>query len=204
MDATVRQLAAIMAIDVVGFSRLMEAREARTLEALRALLDVTIAPLVAQHRGRVVELMGDGVLAVFASVVDAVNCASAIQERPATAPPAIGEPSLALRIGVHLGDIVIEGADIMGDGVNLAARLEQLCPAGGVLISGEAFDHLQGKTDLRPRFVGKRRLKNIHRPIRVYLLEPKAKRLKLKRQHGSPARIAAATLFALVLAGAAY
>ena len=164
-----RRLAAILAADVVGYSRLVEKDEAGTLAALKALRREVIDPLLAEHHGRIVKLMGDGALAEFGSVVDAVACAVAVQkgvaDRQDGVPP---ERRIVFRIGINLGDVVVEGEDLLGDGVNIAARLEQICEPGGVLISGTAYDHLQGKLDLPIEFAGEQRVKNIARPIRTY------------------------------------
>ena len=173
VSAADRRLAAILAADVVGFSRLIEADEAGTLEAVRAMRREVIEPLLAEHRGRVVKLMGDGVLVEFASVVSAVACAAALQARLSAAQEdAAPERRIVLRIGIHLGDVVVEGEDLLGDGVNVAARLEQLCPPGGVLISAAAYDQLPGKLDLPFKNAGEQRLKNIARPVRAYRLAP--------------------------------
>ena len=164
-----RRLAAIMAADIVGYSRLIEEDEAGTLAAIKDLRRVVIDPLLAERHGRIVKLMGDGAIVEFGSVVDAVACALAIQknvaERQAGVPP---ERRIVFRIGVNLGDVVVEGEDLLGDGVNVAARLEQLCEPGGVLVSGTAYDHLQGKLDCGFEDLGERQLKNIARPVRVY------------------------------------
>ena len=131
-----RRLAAIFAADVVGYSRLVERDEAGTLAALRDLRREVIDPLLAEHHGRIVKLMGDGLIVEFGSVVDAVTCAVAVQERVAK-PQAARPPErrIVLRIGVNVGDVVIEGdGDLLGDGVNVAARLEQLCEPGGVAV----------------------------------------------------------------------
>ena len=166
-----RRLAAILAADVVGYSRLVEKDEAGTLSALKALRSAVIDPLLTEHHGRIVKLMGDGALAEFGSVVDAVACAVAVQtgiaEHQADVPP---ERRIVFRIGVNLGDVVVEGEDLLGDGVNIAARLEQICPPGTVMISGTAYDQLQGKIDLPIEFVGEQHVKNIDRPIRTYRL----------------------------------
>src|SRR5271155_4664541 len=142
-----RKLAAIMAVDVVGYSRLMGDDEAGTARAVRERRDAA-RPLVAGRGGRIVKTMGDGVLLEFPSVVDAVECATAIQklmaERNAETPEA---KRIIYRIGVNLGDVLIEGDDILGDGVNIAARLESVCEPGGVLISSTAYDHVRGKID---------------------------------------------------------
>ena len=169
---TERRLAAILAADVVGYSRLIERDEAGTLAAIRDLRRAVIDPLLAEHQGRIVKLMGDGLIVEFGSVVDAVTCAVAVQERvarhQAARPP---ERQIVFRIGVNLGDVVIEGdGDLLGDGVNVAARLEQLCEPGGVAVSGTVYDHLQGKIEQPLDFAGEHRLKNIARPVRVYRL----------------------------------
>ncbi|HST93290.1 MAG TPA: adenylate/guanylate cyclase domain-containing protein, partial [Microvirga sp.] len=164
---------AILAADVVGYSHLVEMDEAGTLAALRALRREVIDPLLPEHHGRIVKLMGDGALAEFGSVVDAVACAVAVQkgvaEQQADVPI---ERRIVFRIGVNLGDVVVEGEDLLGDGVNIAARLEQICQPGGVMISGTAYDHLQGKLGLPMEFAGEQRLKNIDRPIRAYRIDP--------------------------------
>jgi TolB-like protein/class 3 adenylate cyclase len=164
-----RRLVAIMASDIVGYSRLIEADEARTLAAIRDLRCAVIDPLLAEHHGRIVKLMGDGAIVEFGSVVDAVACAAAMQDgvaaRQAEAPV---DRHIVFRVGINLGDVVVEGSDLLGDGVNVAARLEQLCAPGGVLISGTAYDHLQGKLDLPVDYAGEHHVKNIARPIRTY------------------------------------
>ncbi len=132
-----RRLAAILAADVVGYSRLMELDEAGTLTALKAHRKELIDPVIAEHRGRIVKLMGDGTLVEFASVVDAVTCAVAIQKRMAGRDDSVAEDRrIELRIGVHLGDIIVEGEDIYGEGVNVTARLEGLAEPGGICLSG--------------------------------------------------------------------
>jgi TolB-like protein/class 3 adenylate cyclase len=165
-----RRIAAILAADVVGYSALMERDEDRTLARLKAHRQEFIEPLIAEYQGRIVKLMGDGVLVEFASVVDAVRCAVLIQrgmaEREAGVP---GAERIRFRIGVNLGDVIHEiDGDLYGDGVNVAARLEQLAEPGGVAVSGTAYDHLQGKLDLPLDFAGEQRVKNIERLVRVY------------------------------------
>ena len=157
-----RRLAAILAADVVGYSALVERDEAGTLARLTALRTEVIEPLLAQRHGRLVKLLGDGLLAEFASVVDAVACALAVQER--------GTPDLALRIGINLGDVVVDGDDLYGDGVNIAARLEGLAEPGGIVVSGTAYDHLHGQPGFAFACLGEQRLKNIARPVRAYRL----------------------------------
>src|SRR5271169_5477952 len=142
-----RRLAAIMAIDVVGYSRLMGEDEVGTARAVREHREAA-QPLVAGRSGRIVKTMGDGLLLEFPSVVSAVECAISIQrlmvERNAETPEA---KRILYRIGVNLGDVLIEGDDILGEGVNIAARLEGICEPGGVLISGAAYDHVRGRID---------------------------------------------------------
>jgi adenylate cyclase len=167
-----RRLTAIMAADVVGYSRLVEADEASTLTSLKDLRQDVVAPLLAEHYGRIVKLMGDGLIAEFGSVVSAVTCAAAIQARLGRAQQQVApERRIVLRIGINLGDVVVEGDDLLGDGVNVAARLEQTCPPGGVLISGAVYDQLPGKLDVGFTDVGELRLKNIARPVRTYRME---------------------------------
>ncbi|HWL68965.1 MAG TPA: adenylate/guanylate cyclase domain-containing protein [Geminicoccus sp.] len=166
-----RRLAAILVADVVGYARLVEADEAGTLAAIRGLRREVIVPLLASHHGRIVKLMGDGVLIEFGSVVDAVVCAVAVQRDAAARQVEIAPARrIVFRVGINLGDVVVEGdGDLLGDGVNVAARLQQLCEPGGVLISGTVYDHLQGKPDVLPlEFAGVHRVKNISRPVRTY------------------------------------
>jgi len=164
-----RRLAAILAADIAGYSRLMGADEAGTLAALREVWTGHVNPAVAAHGGRIVKMMGDGALAEFASAVDAVECAVAIQKamaaRNGSRPQA--EP-IELRIGVNLGDIVVQGDDIFGDGVNVAARLEGQAPRGGVLVSESVHAQLRGKTDVAFTDAGELRLKNIETPVRAW------------------------------------
>ena len=141
-----RRLAAILAADVVGYSRLMSKDEAETLTHLKAHREELIDPEIAEHHGRIVKLMGDGTLVEFASVVDAVECAAAIQRGMAVRNEHEPEDRrIAFRIGVHLGDVIVEGDDIYGDGVNIAARLEGLAEPGGIFISQQAFDQVESK-----------------------------------------------------------
>jgi len=164
-----RRLAAILAADVAGYSRLMGDDEAGTLERLKSLRTQLVQPGIAAHRGRIVKLMGDGLLAVFPSVVESVLSAADIQrgmsrwegDRPV-------EKRIRLRIGINLGDIIVEGSDIYGDGVNVAARLEALAEPGAVYVSGTVFDHVKAKVDLEFVNLGEREVKNIDRPVAVY------------------------------------
>ena len=164
-----RRLAAILVADVVGYSRLMELDEADTLAALKTHREELINPAIAEHHGRIVKLMGDGALVEFASVVDAVQCASKIQCAMAVRNEDVSTDSrIQFRIGVNLGDIIVEGDDIHGDGVNVAARLESLAEHGGICISQQAFDQVETKLDLSYEDLGEQQVKNIARPIRVY------------------------------------
>ena len=166
-----RKLTAILAADVVGYSRLMEIDEAGTLAALKSHRADLIDPEIAKWRGRIVKLMGDGALVEFASVVNAVSCALAIQEGIAGRNESLPEDRrIAFRIGVHLGDVMIEGDDIYGDGVNVAARLEGLAEPGGICISQQAFDQVETKLDLAYEDLGEQRVKNLARPVRTYRL----------------------------------
>ncbi len=164
-----RRLAAILAADVVGYSRLMGEDEAGTLTALKALRKELLAPKVVEHHGRIVKLMGDGALVEFPSVVDAVECAVAVQrgmaERNAGVP---ADNRIDLRIGVNLGDVIIEGSDIYGDGVNVAARLQELAAPGGVVLSATAHEHAEAKVDIGFQDGGEHELKNIVKPVRIY------------------------------------
>jgi adenylate cyclase len=166
-----RRLAAIFAADVVGYSRLMGDDEAGTLERLKALRQDLVQPSIAERKGRIVKLMGDGLLAEFPSVVEAIQCAVEIQKRMAERETDVAEESrVTLRIGVNLGDIIVEGSDIFGDGVNVAARLEGLADPGGVCVSAAAFQAVEGKLDLAFEDLGPQEVKNIARPVHVYRL----------------------------------
>jgi adenylate cyclase len=164
-----RRLAAILAADVVGYSRLMEADEAGTLAALKTRRRKILDPLVAQHRGRFIKVMGDGVLIEFASAVDAVECAAALQAGMVKANLGVDDGRhIILRVGINLGDVMVEGNDLYGDGVNIAARLETLAQPGGICISDTLQKQLAGKTGVTFEDVGERHLKNIVRPVRVW------------------------------------
>ena len=164
-----RRLAAILAADVAGYSRLMGADEEGTLAALKAIRRELGDPNIAEHRGRIVKTTGDGLLVEFQSVVDAVRCAVEMQramaERNAGAP---AEKRIEFRFGIHQGDIIVEDGDIFGDGVNLAARLEGLAEPGGICVSGRVRADAAGKVDVAFDDLGEQSLKNIARPLRVY------------------------------------
>jgi adenylate cyclase len=168
-----RKIAAILVSDIVGYSRLAGADEDRILARLRALRSDLIDPTIALHHGRVVKRTGDGSLIEFRSVVDAVRCAIEVQsgmvERNAGLPP---ERRIEFRVGIHLGDVVEEGdGDLMGDGVNIAARLEGICEPGAICLSEDAYRQVKGRLDLAVSDLGPTELKNIADPIRVYSLQ---------------------------------
>ena len=171
--AETRKLAAILAADVAGYSRLAGADEERTLARLRALRSDLLDPTIALHHGRVVKRTGDGILIEFRSVVDAVRCAIELQngmvERNAGLPP---ERRIEFRIGIHLGDVVEESdGDLMGDGVNIAARLEGIAKPGAICLSEDAYRQVKSRLDLAVNDLGTTQLKNITEQVRVYSLE---------------------------------
>ena len=203
-----RRLVAIMAADIVGYSRLMEADETATLTAIRDLRRRVFDPLLTEYSGHIVKLMGDGAILEFGSVVEAVACAVAMQKTIATHQVEVPtDHQIVFRIGMNLGDVVAEGDDLFGDGVNVAARLEQLCEPGSILISGTAFDQLQGKLDVPIDYAGLQRVKNIARPVRTYRVRfpgtGRPWRLRF-RPHLARIRWAAALLVALVLIGTSW
>ena len=169
----VRRLTAILAADVVGYSRLMGADEEGTHERLKAHLTELINPKIGEHRGRIVKNTGDGFLAEFPSVVDAVRCAIEVQrgmaERNADTPP---EKRIEFRVGINLGDVIVEEHDIFGDGVNVAARLEALAEPGGICVSRMVRDNVRDKLDYAFEDLGAHQVKSIARPVRVYALRP--------------------------------
>jgi TolB-like protein/class 3 adenylate cyclase len=168
-----RRLAAILAADVAGYSRLMGADEEGTHERLKAHLGELIEPKIAEHRGRIVKNTGDGFLAEFASVVDAVRCAVEIQRGMADREPdVLEEQRIRFRIGINLGDVIVEPHDIFGDGVNIAARLEGLAEPGGICISRMVRDNVRDKLDYAFEDMGEQSVKNMARPVRVYAWRP--------------------------------
>jgi len=164
-----RRLAAILAADVAGYSRLIEADEEGTLGRLKTLRAEVIDPKIASHMGRIVKTTGDGLLVEFASVVDALRCAAELQvalaEGNASIPP---DRRIEFRIGINVGDIVVEDGDIFGDGVNVAARLEGLAEPGGICVSARVQEDAAGRLDLAFEDMGEQALKNIARPVRAY------------------------------------
>jgi TolB-like protein/class 3 adenylate cyclase len=162
-----RRLAAVLAADVAGYSRLMGTDEVGTLAALKSFRREVVDPAIAAHKGRIVKTTGDGMLLEFASAVDAVNCAVVVQDQMA-ARAGLTEPKITFRIGINVGDIIIDGDDIFGDGVNIAARLEGIAEPGSICISSSAYDQVRGKVPVEFADLGEQRLKNIDRPVRVY------------------------------------
>ena len=164
-----RRLAAILAADVAGYSRLIEADEEGTLNRVKSIRADIIDPKITQHRGRIVKTTGDGLLVEFSSVVDALRCATEIQSGMADDnAETVAESRIEFRVGVHQGDIVAEDGDIFGDGVNVAARLETLADPGGICVSARVQEDAAGKLDLAFDDLGEQALKNIARPVRVY------------------------------------
>ena len=171
-DRVQRRLAAILAADVVGYSRLMGEDEEGTLATLTVHLAELIEPCIAEHRGRVVKMTGDGLLAEFASVVDAVRCAIAFQEGMAERNADVAEDRrIGFRIGVNLGDVIVQDNDVFGDGVNIAARLEGLAEPGGIVVSGTVHEHVRGKLDFGFGDLGSQHVKNIAEPVRAYQIQ---------------------------------
>jgi adenylate cyclase len=162
-----RRLAAVLAADVVGYSRLMGLDEVGTLATLKALRRELIDPTIAEHNGRIVKTTGDGLLVVFSSAVDAVSCAMQVQMKMA-ASVSDNSQQILLRIGINVGDIIVDGDDIFGDGVNVASRVESECEPGSVYLSGNAFEQVRGKVSFAFDDVGEKSLKNIDRPVRLY------------------------------------
>src|SRR5271169_2648856 len=194
-----RKIAAILVADVVGYSRLAGADEDRTLARLRGLRSDLIDPAITAHHGRVVKWTGDGALVEFRSVVDAMRCAIEVQngmvERNAGVPP---DRRIEFRVGVHLGDVVEESdGDLMGDGVNIAARLEGIAKPGAICLSEDAYRQVKPRLDLMVSDLGATQLKNIAEPVRVYSLQvgltaqaKPAAPVEAKSEEKPPARLA--------------
>jgi adenylate cyclase len=185
---SVRRLTAILAADVAGYSRLMGADEEGTHERLKALRRELLDPKIAEHHGRIVKTTGDGLLAEFASVVDAVRCAVEVQlAMPDRNTGVAVDNRIELRIGLNLGDVIVEGDDLYGDGVNIAARIEALADAGGVFVSNTVHDHVRDRLPFVFEDLGDQQVKNIARPVRVYACCLKAPSLTLPRKRGETA-----------------
>ncbi|MBW1789700.1 MAG: adenylate/guanylate cyclase domain-containing protein, partial [Deltaproteobacteria bacterium] len=188
-DDIKRRLAAILSADVKGYSRLMREDEAATVRTLTTYREI-MSTLIQQHRGRVVDSPGDNLLAEFASVVDAVQGAVAIQKELKARNAALPDNrKMTYRIGINLGDVIVEGDRIYGDGVNIAARLEGLADPGGICISRTAFDQIEDKLPLGYEYLGEKSVKNISKPVRAYrvVLEPGEKAIGT-RQEKKPER----------------
>ncbi len=201
-----RKLTAILSADVKGYSRLMGEDEEGTIRTLKVYMEL-ITGFIQQHRGRVVSTGGDSVLAEFASVVAAVRCAVGIQEEFKDRNKELAEDRrMDFRIGINLGDVVEEGDNILGDGVNIAARLESLAEAGGICISGTVYDHIKNKLTLGYEYVGEQSVKNIKEPIRVYrvVMEPgvtkAGKGLRAKMKGKKPFALGIFAAFVVVVA----
>jgi TolB-like protein/class 3 adenylate cyclase len=167
-----RRLTTILAADVVGYSRLMERDEAGTMALLRARRHDVLMPMVAQHGGRVFKVMGDGVLIEFTSVVNAVECAIDLQKAMEAQNAGIpAEQHILLRIGINLGDVIVEGSDLYGDGVNLAARLESLAEPGGICVSGDVYRQVRSKLQMQFQDLGEQKVKNIVGPVHAYRVQ---------------------------------
>lgn len=168
-EGTQRRLAAILAVDVVGYTRLIELDEAGTLAALKVRRTEVLAPLVAKHRGRIFKSMGDGVLIEFGSAVNALACAVELQKNMNDANARVpGERSIRLRIGINLGDVVVDGSDLFGDGVNVAVRLQALAEPGGICVSGKLREEIGRKLDVAFEDLGEQRLKHVTAPVRAF------------------------------------
>ena len=174
--ATSRRLAAILAADVAGYSRLMGADEEGTLAALKAIRRELGDPKVKEHRGRIVKTTGDGLLVEFASVVDAVRCAVEVQQGMAERNVGVSEATrIEFRMGINLGDVIRDGRDIFGDGVNITARLEALAEPGGICVSRVVHDQVRDKLDIAFEEMGEQQVKNIARPVYVWRIRLGAK-----------------------------
>src|SRR5881398_2380176 len=168
-DRVERRLAAILAADVAGYSRLMGADEEGTLAALKAIRREVVDPKIQEHRGRIVKTTGDGMLVQFASVVDAVRCAVEVHRGMAARNAEVPKDKwIEFRVGIHQGDIIIDGGDIFGDGVNVAARLESLAEPGGICVSRVVRDQVRDKLAFAFEDMGEQQVKNIARPVRAY------------------------------------
>jgi adenylate cyclase len=187
--SSVRRLTAILAADVAGYSRLMGADEEGPHERVKAHLGQLVNPKIKEHRGRIVKNTGDGLLAKFSSVVDAVRCAAEVQRGMIDREPEVpDEQRIRFRIGVNLGDVIVEEHDIFGDGVNVAARLEALAEPGGVLVSNTVYEHVRDRLPFAFDDLGEQQVKNIARPVRVYRVRD------IRGGHQTPAAPALPTL----------
>ena len=163
-----RRLAAILAADVAGYSRLMGSDEEGTLERLTALRREFLDPKIAEHHGRIVKTTGDGMLVEFSSAVDAMRCALAVQREMAASAAGPPERRIQFRVGINVGDVLADGDDILGDSVNIAARLEGIAAPGGICLSAAAYEQVRGKIEIAVDDMGEQDLKYIARPLRTY------------------------------------
>jgi adenylate cyclase len=187
-----RRLAAVLAADVAGYSRLMGADEEGTLARLKAVRRALVDPAIASHRGRIVKTTGDGMLVEFASAVDAARSAVEVQRNMSAQNADVPQDiRIEFRIGIHVGDIIIDDSDIFGDGVNIAARLESIAEAGGICISDDAYRQVRGKVEIACDDLGPQTLKNIIEPMRAWRVQVGAQGVA-KAQLGSPAHQVAA------------
>ncbi len=170
-EPAIRRLAAILAADVVGYSRMMGEDEAGTLSALKACRRELFDPMVQRFRGRIFKVIGDGILAEFPSIVDAVRCAVDIQSSMLNRAFGASSKAITFRMGINIGDVIADGDDLYGDGVNIAARLETLSQPGGLCISGPVFDQIKNKLQLDYEDLGEQTVKNIAEPLRVYRIQ---------------------------------
>ena len=170
-EPAIRRLAAILAADVVGYSRMMGEDEGSTLAALKACRRELFDPMVQRFRGRIFKVIGDGILAEFPSVVDAVRCAVEIQASMMSRAFGPSAKTITFRMGINIGDVIADGEDLYGDGVNIAARLETLSQPGGLCISGPVFDQIKNKLQLDYEDLGEQTVKNIAEPLRVYRIQ---------------------------------
>src|SRR3984893_15627779 len=209
--ASTRRLAAILAADVAGYSRLMGADEEGTHERPQAVHRQLVDPKITEHHGRIVKTTGDGLLVEFPSVVDAMCCAAEMQRGMIDREPELSdERRIRFRIGINLGDVIVENDDIFGDGVNVAARLEALAEPGGICVSRVVRDQIRDKLPYQFEDRGEQSVKNIARPVRVYALRPEAvaalpasgvlREAALPRRRGAIPAMAAAAAAALVIA----
>src|SRR5262245_6793639 len=197
-----RRLSAILAADVVGYSALMEQDEAGTFDRLRAHRKELFEPEIEKHHGRIFKLTGDGLFAEFASVVDAVECAVSLQRGLAERNAAVAEDQrIQVRIGINLGEVIVEGDDRLGEGVNIAARLEQLAEPGGICVSGKVSKEVEKKLAFAFEPMGEHRVKNIIEPIQVYKvrLEERRARPHPRRSRKTPLAVLAAAAVAILL-----
>ncbi len=201
-----RRLAAILIADVAGYSRLSQIDEEATRRAFQADMDELFRPKIADHHGRLVKTMGDGVLVEFHSVVNALQCATEIQREKALRQPSVPpDRRLEFRIGVNLGDVIVEGDDIQGDGVNIAHRIQTLAEPGGIAISGTTYDQVKSKLNVDYVSLGKQKVRSIAEPIRVYrvVIDPNAVRSRFRRFKISLRRLVAFAAILLIIVGSA-